>query len=266
MPESDELEGRPPERYIWWGRCKLGNGRVYWVVEELGTEPVLAEGLAASFEEAEAAAKAAFDAIRRPGDLVDRQTNRRHRHSRWARERYRRKCQARRRADARPGTGGRRVEYTYTYYASQWDAYEPVWYAYPILKRTARGVWVSPRRCRVEDLGTEREDWWGDAFDERSAYVLDRDDFEREGRAYSRRKGDFFYAEPKSANEGREVVADSLANRADLDVLGLSWPCTTADVKGAYRRLVLRHHPDVGGTDGEFRRVNEAYERVLGVI
>jgi DnaJ-like protein len=51
-----------------------------------------------------------------------------------------------------------------------------------------------------------------------------------------------------------------------MKILGLSWPFTAADAKAAYRRLVHRVHPDVGGSSEEFRRINEAYERVSGMV
>ena len=52
----------------------------------------------------------------------------------------------------------------------------------------------------------------------------------------------------------------------DLGVLGLSRGCTADDVRAAYRRLAKETHPDRGGSVEEFRRVNEAYERVVKVV
>ena len=46
-------------------------------------------------------------------------------------------------------------------------------------------------------------------------------------------------------------------------VLGLSLPCTAADVRRAYRRLALKHHPDRGGTDAEFNAITKAYDAAL---
>jgi hypothetical protein len=49
---------------------------------------------------------------------------------------------------------------------------------------------------------------------------------------------------------------------ADARTLGVAWPCTSAELKSAYRRLAKATHPDRGGSSEEFRRVNEAYERL----
>ena len=55
--------------------------------------------------------------------------------------------------------------------------------------------------------------------------------------------------------EGRADVAD-----AAFDVLGLSRGADEAAVRRAYRRRVKEVHPDHGGDEEEFRRVQEAYD------
>jgi len=47
---------------------------------------------------------------------------------------------------------------------------------------------------------------------------------------------------------------------AALSVLGLEWGASKQAIKQAHRRLVKKHHPDVGGTAEAFRRVNDAYQ------
>jgi DnaJ family protein A protein 2 len=48
---------------------------------------------------------------------------------------------------------------------------------------------------------------------------------------------------------------------ADLyDVLGIDESATAAEVKRAYRKLSLKHHPDKGGDTEVFKRVTSAYE------
>lgn len=49
----------------------------------------------------------------------------------------------------------------------------------------------------------------------------------------------------------------------DWDTLGLRPDVSVADVKAAWRRLSRQAHPDAGGTDALFRRVNDAYKRVI---
>jgi curved DNA-binding protein CbpA len=36
-----------------------------------------------------------------------------------------------------------------------------------------------------------------------------------------------------------------------------------AAVKAAHRRLVKRHHPDMGGDAESFRRINDAYQLLM---
>jgi DnaJ-class molecular chaperone len=45
-------------------------------------------------------------------------------------------------------------------------------------------------------------------------------------------------------------------------VLGLTCPCTREEFKAAYRKAMLKCHPDVGGTNVEAARVNVAYEAI----
>lgn len=47
-------------------------------------------------------------------------------------------------------------------------------------------------------------------------------------------------------------------------VLGVREGCNPDEVRAAYRRLVLTHHPDKGGSQEDFVRITEAYERVAG--
>lgn len=48
-----------------------------------------------------------------------------------------------------------------------------------------------------------------------------------------------------------------------LDVLGLPANASAPAIKQAHRRLVKRHHPDMGGSTEAFRRVNEAYQYLM---
>ncbi len=44
-----------------------------------------------------------------------------------------------------------------------------------------------------------------------------------------------------------------------LSVLGLEEPASVDEVRLAYRRLAMRHHPDRGGDTETLQRINEAY-------
>ena len=41
-------------------------------------------------------------------------------------------------------------------------------------------------------------------------------------------------------------------------VLGLNSSASTDDVKQAYRKLAMKHHPDRGGNEAEFKKIKEA--------
>jgi curved DNA-binding protein len=45
-------------------------------------------------------------------------------------------------------------------------------------------------------------------------------------------------------------------------VLGLNSSASTDDVKQAYRKLAMKHHPDRGGNEAEFKKIKEAYEAI----
>jgi hypothetical protein len=58
-----------------------------------------------------------------------------------------------------------------------------------------------------------------------------------------------------------EPAADP--RREDLAILGLGPEASLREVKAAHRRLVKRHHPDVGGDAESFRRIDAAYRRLI---
>ena len=57
-----------------------------------------------------------------------------------------------------------------------------------------------------------------------------------------------------------------MPTREDWELLGLRPDACVGDVRAAWRRLSRQTHPDAGGTDALFRRVTEAYERVLADV
>ena len=42
--------------------------------------------------------------------------------------------------------------------------------------------------------------------------------------------------------------------------LGVGKNATDDDIKKAYRKLAMKHHPDKGGDEAEFKKINEAYD------
>ena len=45
-------------------------------------------------------------------------------------------------------------------------------------------------------------------------------------------------------------------------ILGLTSSATDEEVKQAYRKLAMKHHPDRGGNESEFKKIKEAYETI----
>jgi hypothetical protein len=68
--------------------------------------------------------------------------------------------------------------------------------------------------------------------------------------------------EGRSSQQGRHSAPDRQRVEA-LDILELSWGAPLAAVKAAHRRLVKRHHPDMGGDAESFRRINDAYQLLI---
>ncbi|MEB3256574.1 MAG: DnaJ domain-containing protein [Synechococcaceae cyanobacterium] len=58
-------------------------------------------------------------------------------------------------------------------------------------------------------------------------------------------------------------AATDAPRHADLAILGLGPEASLREVKAAHRRLVKRHHPDVGGDAETFRRIDAAYRRLI---
>jgi hypothetical protein len=48
--------------------------------------------------------------------------------------------------------------------------------------------------------------------------------------------------------------------------LGVTWPCSAADVTSAFRKQALKHHPDMGGQAKEFIRVKRAYDALRNLV
>lgn len=54
-----------------------------------------------------------------------------------------------------------------------------------------------------------------------------------------------------------------MANKNYYDILGISKDATSEQIKQAYRRMAMKHHPDKGGgsaAEAKFKEINEAYQ------
>lgn len=96
-------------------------------------------------------------------------------------------------------------------------------------------------------------------------FRLNRDMLEREGYAFVPVTADIddplFFTIPYQ----ERVAQYAHGSFACLDRLGLSFPCSIAEVKAAYRELAKRAHPDHGGSHDEFLALQAAYEQALHV-
>lgn len=51
-----------------------------------------------------------------------------------------------------------------------------------------------------------------------------------------------------------------MSKRDYYDVLGISKSASADEIKKAFRKLAVKHHPDKGGDEAKFKEINEAYE------
>lgn len=259
-------ESRPS---LGWGRSKLGPRRVYWVVFSSSTEgeTIHGHGYETDVAAAERAALALMDRVDalHPGRY---KVSRRRQSASAARRPQRQPAAERRRREA----GSDRVparEYLFTYVDTNPDedhGPKPSWNAHPILKKSMKRVWVHPRGLPAEDLRT------GGAsvpFLEpgEAAFVLDREELRREGRASNRRfSHSAFYLRPEVNGARPRDLPVSVRARQALELLGLTWPCNSEELKANYRRRSREAHPDVGGSPEEFRRIHEAYVHISRIV
>lgn len=64
------------------------------------------------------------------------------------------------------------------------------------------------------------------------------------------------FRERMGLDEARRVVADG----SPYDILGVNEKATWEQIKKAYRKMAMKHHPDKGGDAAMFRKVQGAYE------
>lgn len=51
--------------------------------------------------------------------------------------------------------------------------------------------------------------------------------------------------------------------KSEFSKLSVSPDATTLDIKRAYRKLAIHHHPDKGGDPEKFSTINKAYESIM---
>jgi hypothetical protein len=124
-------------------------------------------------------------------------------------------------------------------------------------KKTKKYVYVERRPYNPERLTGS----WLDR--DVPTFRLDRAMLEHKGYAFVPLTADvddpLFFAVPYK----ERVVQYAGQAFTCFSLFGLSFPCTVAEVKAAYRRLAKRAHPDHGGSHGEFLKLQAAYEQAL---
>ena len=62
----------------------------------------------------------------------------------------------------------------------------------------------------------------------------------------------------QETSSGDAVTTSGMSRSEALDVLGLQAAATAEEIEAAYRALIVKNHPDQGGTDWLAARLNEA--------
>jgi hypothetical protein len=65
---------------------------------------------------------------------------------------------------------------------------------------------------------------------------------------------------------GPGMASASRAMPSCIRLLDLSWPCTTQDIKRAFRAKVKTVHPDNGGSSEDFQALHRAYKEALTLV
>ena len=53
-----------------------------------------------------------------------------------------------------------------------------------------------------------------------------------------------------------------MSTESYYDILGVSETATQDEIKKAYRKKAVEHHPDKGGDEQVFKKISEAYDTV----
>jgi len=123
----------------------------------------------------------------------------------------------------------------------------------------ARRTGGTSARARAARERAERDPFEGDPFEGDP-----RGPFEERGGPFGGSARDRFGERRRRARgrAGGPTVDDGPTLAEAYDTLGLSPDAEMAEVKAAYREQVKETHPDSGGDEERFKRVNEAYDAI----
>lgn len=243
MGDGACIENTPP---AYLSRCSIGRDKWFWVTYRSFDD--LCEGIVASSGSTTTSAEAEHQARM---SIMD--------HARGWPEQYNagnaryvyRKLTIKRRA-ARPSAAqdATKPEYVYSDWTSDYDCSEGST-PHRIVKKTAKRVYVE-RSHRSWKEGDQ-------VFYDVPTFVLDRQELEATGEAWSRRRRGFFYTTPYE--ERRQTFKPK-----HLEILGLEPGCSAEAVGAAYRGLAKKLHPDHGGNPESFKQLQWAYEAALETL
>lgn len=235
----------------------LGKNRWYWVVwpslDEIqaSAEPLLHVG--------EGYEKTKSEAVERALTIAGKYTE-------WIAAKYARIYHRNKSSVKRRRPGPRAVERQNTLqtheflYRDVYDMDRNQWVPVPhrVVRRTQKFVFIEQRPYSPDELT-------GGWFERKSpTFRLNRRFLEREGYAYVPTTAYVEDAEEIYFSNEYTQASEEVQLKC-LQLLNLTWPCTEAEVKGAYRRLVKSAHPDGGGSQEMFLLLQEAYEQALEI-
>jgi hypothetical protein len=144
-------------------------------------------------------------------------------------------------------------------YRDIYDATTGQWSSVPhrVVQRTKKYIYVEQSPYPPEDMAGS----WLDG--KRATFRLDRQALEQEGYAFVPATASLTDEEEPIFFTYERVNRQGTFAPACLVALGLSWPCTTSEVKDAYRRLIRSAHPDGGGSHEKFLDLQAAYAQAL---
>ena len=126
---------------------------------------------------------------------------------------------------------------------------EPVWKDKPCKKKFPYNQETHAEKMRKEQDEYYREKGWSQREKER------KEQFKRDFMG-----GKYFYDETQNENVNHSYFDNQ---SEDIDpIFKIKKSSSEDDFKKAYRKLILKHHPDKGGEPSFFIKVQEAYENI----
>jgi hypothetical protein len=237
----------------------LGSKRWYWVVwpslEELRASDEVLLHIGEGYENSKAeAVERALDLAGPDGEWIA---------AKYAKAHQRSKSGRGGEPGKRPAAGSSAAPDVQEFlYRDTRDVVTGRWRSVPhrVVRRTSTYVYVEQRPHMPDD----RTPGW--LHHDRQTFRLDRRTLERERYAFlpltaymADSEEPMFFSKPHH----ERAVQLGPESTAYLDALKLTWPCTLAEVKSAYRRLAKSAHPDGGGSHADFLALQTAYQQAL---